>query len=75
VTDFLAFFTALLAFLAFFAFLAMIETPTERCNLSEMPQEIKRLKRYPYKRSHLVALRTTKISARDPPSTWWPGER
>ena len=27
------------------------------------------------KRSHLVALRTTKISASDPPSTWWPGER
>ena len=30
---------------------------------------------YPYKRSHLVALRTTKISANAPPSTWWPGER
>lgn len=30
---------------------------------------------YPYKRSHLVALRSTKISASDPPSTWWPGER
>jgi hypothetical protein len=30
---------------------------------------------YPYKRSHLVALRATKISANDPPSTWWPGER
>jgi hypothetical protein len=30
---------------------------------------------YPYKRSHLVALRVTKISASDPPSTWWPGER
>jgi hypothetical protein len=26
-------------------------------------------------RSHLVALRSTKISASDPPSTWWPGER
>ena len=25
---------------------------------------------YPYKRSHLVALRATKISASDPPSTW-----
>ena len=33
------------------------------------------LKGYPYKRSHLVALRATKISACDPPSTWWPGER
>jgi hypothetical protein len=30
---------------------------------------------YPFKRSHLVALRTAKISASDPPSTWWPGER
>ena len=30
---------------------------------------------YPYKRSHLVALRTTKITASDPPSSWWPGER
>jgi hypothetical protein len=30
---------------------------------------------YPFKRSHLAALRSTKISASDPPSTWWPGER
>jgi hypothetical protein len=30
---------------------------------------------YPYKRSYLVALRSTKISASDPPSFWWPGER
>jgi hypothetical protein len=30
---------------------------------------------YPYKRSHLVALRPTRISALVPPSTWWPGER
>jgi hypothetical protein len=29
----------------------------------------------PYKRSHLVALRPSKISADDPPSTWWPAER
>jgi hypothetical protein len=29
----------------------------------------------PYKRSYLVALRFKKISASDPPSTWWPGER
>ena len=32
-------------------------------------------RRHPYKRSHLVALRPTKISANDPPSNWWPGER
>jgi hypothetical protein len=30
---------------------------------------------YGYKRSHLVALRPTKITANDPPTTWWPGER
>jgi hypothetical protein len=30
---------------------------------------------YAYKRSHLVALRTTKISATDPASTWWAGKR
>src|SRR5262249_42936662 len=30
---------------------------------------------YRYERSHLVALRARKISASDPPSTWWPGER
>ncbi len=30
---------------------------------------------YPYKRSHLVALRGTKISALHPPASWWPGER
>jgi len=30
---------------------------------------------YPYKRSHLAALRRTKIFASDPPSFWWPGER
>jgi hypothetical protein len=29
----------------------------------------------PYKRSHLIALRPNKISAQNPPSTWWPGER
>ena len=29
---------------------------------------------YPFKRSHLVALRPTKISASDPPSHWWPRE-
>lgn len=33
------------------------------------------LRGYPYKRSTLVALRATKISASDPPSAWWPGER
>jgi hypothetical protein len=34
-----------------------------------------KLRGYAYKRSALVALRQTKISASDPPSIWWPGER
>ena len=38
-------------------------------------KDCSRLQGRPYKRSHLVALRSTKISASDPPSTWWPGER
>jgi hypothetical protein len=38
-------------------------------------KDCSRLHGRPYKRSHLVALRPTKISANDPPSTWWPGER
>jgi hypothetical protein len=33
------------------------------------------VRRYAYKRGHLVALRPTKISAINPSSTWWPGER
>jgi hypothetical protein len=38
-----------------------------RCN------DCSQLRGYAYKRSHLVALRPTKISVNDPPSTWWPG--
>ena len=38
-------------------------------------KDCSQIRGYPYKRSHLVALRSTKISANDPPSTWWPGER
>jgi hypothetical protein len=30
---------------------------------------------YPYKRGHLIAPRATTITASDPRSTWWPGER
>lgn len=30
---------------------------------------------YPFKRSHLVALRPNKISTLHPPAVWWPGER
>jgi hypothetical protein len=38
-------------------------------------KDCSRLQGRPYKRSHLIALRATKITASDPPSTWWPGER
>lgn len=38
-------------------------------------RDCSQVKGYAYKRSHLVALRHRKISANDPPSTWWPGER
>ena len=38
-------------------------------------QDCSRLRGYPYKRSHLVALRPTRISAAHPSSTRWPGER
>ena len=38
-------------------------------------KDCSQVRRYPYKRTHLVALRPTKISAQDPASTWWPGER
>jgi hypothetical protein len=40
-----------------------------RCN------DCSQVRGYPYKRSYLVALRQAKISANDPPSTSWPGER
>jgi hypothetical protein len=38
-------------------------------------KDCSQVRKYPYKRSHLVALRANKISALNPPSTWWPGER
>jgi hypothetical protein len=38
-------------------------------------KDCSRLRGYPYKRSALVALRETKISAKHPRSNWWPGER
>jgi hypothetical protein len=38
-------------------------------------KDCSQVRRYRYKRSHLVALRPTRISTDNPPSTWWPGER
>jgi RNase P subunit RPR2 len=50
-------------------------TPVHELERYMRCRDCSEVRRYPYKRSHLVALRTTKISASDPPSTWWPGER
>lgn len=38
-------------------------------------KDCSRLRGRPFKCSHLVALRRTKISVDNPPSAWWPGER
>ena len=50
-------------------------TPVHELERYMRCKDCSQVRRYPYKRSHLVALRSTKISASDPPSTWWPGER
>jgi hypothetical protein len=50
-------------------------TPVHELERYMRCRQCSEVRRYPFKRSHLVALRPTKISASDPPSTWWPGER
>jgi hypothetical protein len=50
-------------------------TPIHELERRMRCQDCSRVRGYPYKRSHLVALRATKITVSDPPSTWWPGER
>jgi hypothetical protein len=50
-------------------------TPVHELERYMRCKDCSQLRGYPFKRSHLVALRPTKISASDPPSTWWPGER
>ena len=50
-------------------------TPVHELERYMRCKDCSQVRGYPYKRSHLVALRTTKITASDPPSTWWPGER
>lgn len=51
------------------------ETPIYQLERSMRCQDCSKVRGYPYKRSHLVALRSTKISASDPPSYGYPGER
>ncbi len=50
-------------------------TPVHELERYMRCRQCSQVRRYPHKRSHLVALRVSKISASDPPSTWWPGER
>ena len=50
-------------------------TPIHELERYMRRKDCSQVRGYAYKRSHLVALRRTKISASDPPSTWWPGER
>jgi hypothetical protein len=48
-------------------------TPVHELERYMWCKDCSQVRGYPFK--HLVALRATKISAGDPPSTWWPGER
>jgi len=50
-------------------------TPVHELERYMRCKDCSKLRGYPYKRSTLVALRPTKISADHPPSIWWPGER
>jgi hypothetical protein len=50
-------------------------TPIHELERSMRCKDCSMVRGYAYRRSHLVALRTTKITADDPPSTWWPGSR
>ena len=49
------------------------ETPIWQLERSMRCRPCTEQRGYPYKRSHLVALRSNKISAFNPPSTRWPG--
>jgi hypothetical protein len=60
--------------------LDIIRCPKDKTHVHELERHMRckdcsEVRGYPYKRSHLVALRPTKISALDPPAVWWPGER
>jgi hypothetical protein len=50
-------------------------TPVHELERYMRCKDCSQVRGYSCKRSHLVALRATKITASDPPSTWWPGER
>jgi hypothetical protein len=50
-------------------------TPIHELERYMRSRDCSQVRGYPFKRSHLVALRPNKITASDPPSSWWPGER
>jgi hypothetical protein len=50
-------------------------TPVHELERYMRCKDCSQVRGYPYKRSHLVALRAEKISALHPPAVWWPGER
>jgi hypothetical protein len=50
-------------------------TPVHELERYMRCKDCSRVRGHPFKRSHLIALRSTKISTFNPPSTWWPGER
>jgi hypothetical protein len=51
------------------------ETPVHELERYMRCRDCSEVRGYAYKRSHLVALRQSKISASAPPAVWWPGER
>ncbi|WP_299802888.1 hypothetical protein [Tardiphaga sp.] len=50
-------------------------TPVHELERYMRCKDCSQVRGYPYKRSHLVALRQQKISAQNSPAVWWPGER
>jgi hypothetical protein len=60
--------------------LTIVRRPKETTPIHELERwmacrDCSRGRGYRVKRGQLVALRQTPISASDPPSVWWPGER
>jgi hypothetical protein len=50
-------------------------TPVHELERYMRCKECSRVRGYPYKRNHLVALRTAKVTADNPPTMRWPEER
>lgn len=52
-----------------------METPVHELEQWMRCKDCSKVRGYPYQRSHLAALRATKISAADSPTHGYPGER